>query len=319
MSDRSVPGRVALLGLVAALTSACGVEGAPALAAGGQAGANQQASGAGPVAGSVGSPGGAVGVAGGGATSAAGTGQGSGGALSGVAGSDPAGAGGGGVSAGGAGGVPSLVPDPASGGWQLNEYSMIVEGALELTPGRDDTDGHERGTAFWPTPLASEGLHVEFDVDITPRKDQGDGLTLALADPAAGAQITDFGDSGGGLGYAAAPCCPGIKGIAIAVDTSKNANDPSGNFLGVATGGQIDKITWAATVTEGIPVWVDTPHHIAVTLTAGSVVVSVDGAEVLRTTAGTPSVAANVLLGFTGANGTGKSRQLVKNVVVSRL
>jgi hypothetical protein len=215
-------------------------------------------------------------------------------------------------------GGASLVPSPASAGWQLNEFSKIVDGALQLTPGIDDMNGHERGTAFWPTPLASEGLAIEFDAEIIPTKFQGDGMTLALADVAAGAKPTDFGDSGGGLGYTSAPCCSGIKGIAIALDTSKNANDPSGNFLGVATGGQIDRMTWAVTKTDGVPTWVGAKHRIGVVVAANTLTVSVDGNEVLRTTADTPPIPKQVLVGFTGANGTNKSRHLVTNLVVTK-
>lgn len=215
-------------------------------------------------------------------------------------------------------GSASLVPDPASSGWQLNEFAKIVDGALQLTPGIDDMNGHERGTAFWTTPLASDGLAIEFDAEIIPTKFQGDGMTLALADVAAGAKPTDFGDSGGGLGYTSAPCCTGIKGIAIALDTSKNANDPSGNFLGIATGGQIDRMTWAVTKTEGVPTWVGAKHRVGVTVAANTLIVSIDGNEVLHTTADTPTIPKQVLVGFTGANGTDKSRHLVTNLVVSR-
>jgi hypothetical protein len=217
-------------------------------------------------------------------------------------------------------GRASLVPSPISGGWQLNELAEIVDGALQLTPGIDDMNGHERGTAFWPMALASEGLEIEFDAEIIPipQRFQGDGMTLALGDVAAGAQPTDFGDSGGGLGYTSAPCCPGIKGIAIALDTSQNANDPSGNFLGVATGGQIDRVTWAVTKTAGVPIWVGAKHRIGVTVAANGLVVSVDGNEILRTTANTPIIPKQVLVGFTAANGSNKSRHLVTNLVVSR-
>jgi hypothetical protein len=216
-------------------------------------------------------------------------------------------------------GHASLVPDPSAGGWQLNELAKIVDGALQLTPGIDDMNGHERGTAFWPTALASDGLVIEFDAEIIPipQRFHGDGMTLALADVAAGAKPTDFGDSGGGLGYSSAPCCTGIKGIAVALDTSMNANDPSANFLGVATGGQIDRITWAVTKTD-VPTWFGAKHHIAVAIKNGTLGVSADKTEILLTTAGTPTVPTQVLLGFTGANGSNKSRHLVTNLVVSR-
>jgi legume-like lectin family protein len=216
------------------------------------------------------------------------------------------------------GGTASLVPGPASSSWQLNEFAKIVDGALELTPGIDDMNGHERGTAFWPTALASDGLAIEFDAEIIPTRFQGDGMTLALADVAAGAKPTDFGDSGGGLGYTSAPCCTGVKGIAVALDTSKNANDPSGNFLGVATGGQIDRMTWAATKTDGVPKWVGSKHRIGVTIAANALTVSIDGTEILHTTAGMPAIPKQVLVGFTAANGSNKSKHLVTSLVVTR-
>jgi len=215
----------------------------------------------------------------------------------------------------------SIVPDPVAGGWQLNEFAKIVDGALQLTPGIDDMNGHERGTAFWPMALASDGLAIQFDAEIipTPQRFHGDGMTLALGDVAAGAKPTDFGDSGGGLGYSSAPCCSGIKGIAVALDTSKNANDPSANFLGVATGGQIDRIDWAVTKTEGVPTWTDAKHRIGVTIAGGVLAVSIDNSEILRTTEGTPPIPKQVLIGFTAANGSNKSRHLVTRFAVSRL
>jgi hypothetical protein len=216
-------------------------------------------------------------------------------------------------------GRASLVPDPTAAGWQLNEFAKIVDGALQLTPGIDDMNGHERGTAFWPTAIASEGLVIEFDAEIIPipQRFHGDGMTLALADVAAGAKPTDFGDSGGGLGYSSAPCCTGIKGIAVALDTSMNANDPSANFLGVATGGQIDRITWAVTKTD-VPTWFGAKHHIGVAIENGTLTISADGTELLTTNAGTPTIPKQVLVGFTAANGSNKSRHLVSNLVVSR-
>jgi hypothetical protein len=218
-------------------------------------------------------------------------------------------------------GDASIVPDPAAGGWQLNEFAKIVDGALQLTPGIDDMNGHERGTAFWPMALASDGLAIQFDAEIipTPQRFHGDGMTLALGDVAAGAKPTDFGDSGGGLGYSSAPCCSGIKGIAVALDTSKNANDPSANFLGVATGGQIDRIDWAVTKTDGVPIWTDAKHRVRVTIAGGVLAVSIDNGEILRTTEGTPPIPKQVLIGFTAANGSNKSRHLVTRFAVSRL
>lgn len=99
------------------------------------------------------------------------------------------------------------------------------------------------GPVSYRAPLSSEGLRVSFDAKISGGSG-ADGLTLTLANPAAGATVSSVGTAGGGLGWSSVPGC------AIALDTYQNGRDPSANFVGVATGWQPNRphaLQWAAT------------------------------------------------------------------------
>src|SRR5262249_37673018 len=126
-----------------------------------------------------------------------------------------------------AGSPPGAVPSPVSGGWQLNGAAQIVSTAspanLQLTPATNWTVG----SAFYPTPVAGAGITASLDV-FTGRGSGADRLTCTLADASA-TKPTALGVTGGGEGFS------GITGIAVSFDTWKNTNDPSGNFVGIAT------------------------------------------------------------------------------------
>jgi hypothetical protein len=155
----------------------------------------------------------------------------------------------------------------------------------------------------------SSSLDVSFDAAI----DSGtgaDGLTLALGNPAAGAKPTSVGVSGGGLGWS------GIPGIAVALDTFQNGADPSGNFVGVATGvspTNNDNLVWKATATT-VPLLRNTTRHIHVLVSGGQLSVSVDGTQVLTTAVTLPPT---TLIGFTGGDGGLTDRHAVSNVVIT--
>lgn len=71
-----------------------------------------------------------------------------------------------------------------------------------------------------------------------------DGLTLTLANPAAGATPNAVGGVGGRLGFG------GIPGVAVALDTYKSGADPSRNFVGIArsaAGDTTDPLPYLAT------------------------------------------------------------------------
>src|ERR1039457_3624619 len=68
---------------------------------------------------------------------------------------------------------------------------------------------------------------LEFDA-LLENGTGADGLTFALLNAASGAP--GLGASGGGLGFS------GNSGVAVALDTYQNSQNPSANFVGVATG-----------------------------------------------------------------------------------
>ena len=72
------------------------------------------------------------------------------------------------------------------------------------------------------------GISAAFDAFIGSGSG-ADGLTFTLAD-ASVTKPTALGVNGGGEGFS------GIKGIAVSLDTWKNAVNPSSNFVGIATG-----------------------------------------------------------------------------------
>ena len=137
----------------------------------------------------------------------------------------------------------------------------------------------QSGTAFWPTPVNTEGLTASFTATIGGGGAQGaDGMTLVLADPST--SPTAVGYYGGGLGFS------GIKGIAVCIDTYQTGSDPSSNFVGISNGpvssSVPDQLNWLATQTV-VPDLRGT-NSFTVTLDDGVLTVNMDGAEVLSTT-----------------------------------
>ena len=196
----------------------------------------------------------------------------------------------------------SSIPGPVAGGWRLNGDAVIASPALSLT---DVATTYEAGSAFWPDPVSSAGIHAKFDTYIGSGTG-GDGLTLTLAD-ASLTKPTALGVTGGGLGYS------GIAGVAVALDTYHNSVNPSGNFVGLATGGVYDKLVWAATNTS-VPALRDVTHRVEVTTTTNHVTVALDGATVLDAAVPLPP---SVLVGFTAGDGTTTDIHSVSNVAIT--
>lgn len=208
----------------------------------------------------------------------------------------------------GTGGTGTSIPSPTSGGWTLNGSAVLTGGGLQLT---DATTQSSAGSAFWPTAVDSRYLDISFDANI----DSGggaDGMTLAFADPTAGATASSVGVNGGGLGWAKIP------GVAVALDTFQNGTDPSNNFLGVATGFNAitnDDLIWQATATN-VPPLRDATRHVRVVVADGTLTASVDGTAVLTTPV---HLAARTLIGFTGGDGGITDRHAVSNVSITAL
>jgi len=200
------------------------------------------------------------------------------------------------------------VPSPTSGGWTLLGSSTVVSSTsppnLQLTDA--NAAGDEAGTAYYPTAVAGQGIVASFDAVIGSGSG-ADGLTMMLADASVG--IPALGVDGGGLGFS------GNKGLAVALDTYKNAVNPSNNFVGVATGaGAVpDQLKWGATSTN-VPALRGSPVHVSVATTATGLTVSVNGTQVVNYTTAIP---ASVYVGFTGGDGHLTDRHAVENVAIT--
>lgn len=138
-----------------------------------------------------------------------------------------------GTGAAAAGGI--TVPDPSTGGWQLNGSATLAGQDLQLTQAL----AGQAGSAVFPQPVVTDGLTGAF-TSVMGGGTGGDGLAFALLDPA-GATPTSLGFAGGGLGYG------GLPGVAVTLKTHQNVNDPSANFVGLAIKATGDAFTYAAT------------------------------------------------------------------------
>ena len=188
---------------------------------------------------------------------------------------------------------PVAIGDPAGGGWDLNGSTLVGAGGTALTQAGTN---FQSGTAFWPTPVNTEGLTASFTATIGGGGAQGaDGMTLVLADPST--SPTAVGYYGGGLGFS------GIKGIAVCIDTYQTGSDPSSNFVGISNGpvssSVPDQLNWLATQTV-VPDLRGT-NSFTVTLDDGVLTVNMDGAEVLSTTV---NIGPDALIGFSGGDGS---------------
>jgi hypothetical protein len=195
----------------------------------------------------------------------------------------------------------TVIPDPTAGGWHLNGTSTLAGGGLQLTAAVNNSTG----TAWWPTAVNPASFTASFKATI----DQGtgaDGLTLAVIPASDGA--TALGGVGTYVGWG------GLGGVATVLKTFQGANDPSNNFVGIATGDNAGGLLYAAT-TNNIPVLHNSTHTVVVSVGNGNMAVSVDGTQVIPPTAVT--LPASALLGFTGATGGFNDRHLVSNVQIT--
>ena len=201
--------------------------------------------------------------------------------------------------------VAAPLPAPTSAGWKFNGSAKMVGTGLETTPVTKSV----KGTAFWPTGVTSANLHVAFDARLTGGTG-GEGMSLVLADTAKGATAASLGGVGGLLGFG------GISGLAVALDTHKNATDPSSNFVGISNGKSKTSgaLSWIATSTL-VPSLRAASVHVDVFVTAPGLLVLVNGSVVLSTAVVVP---ANVLVGFSGATGSLTDGHTVSNVAVTR-
>jgi hypothetical protein len=205
-----------------------------------------------------------------------------------------------------AGPPQGTIPSPLSGAWQLNGTASIVTTTtanLQLTPATN----WMAGSAFYPIPVPGSGVTASFDAFIGPTAG-ADGMTFTLANATTNLP-TALGNNGGGQGFS------GIDGVAVALDHWQNSNDPSSNFVGIATASLTRAQTLNyVTTNSSIPSLINTLHHFKVTTSDLGIVVTMDGVQVLNYGTALPQY---VLLGFTGATGGFNDIQQVQNVSIT--
>ncbi|MFE0459103.1 choice-of-anchor D domain-containing protein [Kitasatospora sp. NPDC058965] len=199
-----------------------------------------------------------------------------------------------------AGGV--VLPTPGAGGWQLNGSAQLSGDDLILT----QATAWQAGSAVFPTPVLTNGLNAAFTAVIGGGTG-ADGQTFALLDPAVN-RPTALGSAGGGLGWS------GLPGVAVTLDTWKNATDPASNFASIAIRASGDTLTYAQTATA-IPDLRTGAHQVTVAVSGQTVTVTLDGAKVLQAPAsGLPPAA---LVAFTGGTGSHTDIHTVRGAAVS--
>ncbi|GAA3449488.1 Ig-like domain-containing protein [Dactylosporangium matsuzakiense] len=194
--------------------------------------------------------------------------------------------------------VPSIV----GGSWVLNGSASMDGTALQLTPNAGD----KVGTAIYSNPLPSANLTASFTAQIGGGSG-ADGLAFALLDASRSIGLKSVGGGGGGMGV------QNLPGVYVSLDTWQGANDPSANFIGIATTGNAAGLQYLATATN-IPNLRTGTHAIVVSTATGKLTVSIDGTQVLASTVALP---ASTLLAFGGGTGGAYDRHAVSNVAVT--
>lgn len=190
---------------------------------------------------------------------------------------------------------------PPGGGWQFNGSARMVGQSLNLT---GLAAGHA-GSAVYSVPEPGSALKATFTARIGGGTG-ADGLTFAMLD-AAQTGDSALGGSGGELGFG------GLAGVAVTLDTHVDGPGyPSKSFVGIATGAQNGLLTFAKTA--NVPGLRQGSHKVGVTVSSGTVSVSVDGKAVLSAAVPVPS---SVRLAFTGANGAMTDNHVVSGASIT--
>ncbi len=194
----------------------------------------------------------------------------------------------------------AVVPSPG-GGWSLNGSAKIARTTLQLTPAIKGTFG----SAVNYQQLATSGLAVKFSARLSGGTG-GNGLTFALLNPAK-STVASIGTGNGELGFG------GLSGVAVVLRTHATAGGSAGSFIGIATGATNGHLTYAASSTS-VPNLRSRTHVIGVTVTGGTIAVSVNGKSYLSAAVKLPAA---VLAAFTASCGSQDDVHAVSRVSVA--
>ncbi|WP_052438994.1 choice-of-anchor D domain-containing protein [Streptacidiphilus jiangxiensis] len=192
------------------------------------------------------------------------------------------------------------VPPPGPNGWVTNGSATMSGTTLVLTPAK----AGQTGSAFQSTAVPSGALSASFTATIGGGSG-ADGMTFAMLDSSK-STAKALGTGGAGLGWL------GLPGVAVALDTHKNANNPSGNFVAVTVSASNGNLVWSST-SSAIPNLRGGPVAVTVTVSGGKVLVSVAGKQVISASVPVPP---NVLVGFTAGTGSLTDSHAVSGVTI---
>jgi len=201
----------------------------------------------------------------------------------------------------GTGAREHLIPSPLRPDWLLSGQATLTGRYLQLTSATPNA----AGAAFWKTPVSPGGLRASFVASFAGGTG-GDGLTFALA--AANVFPTGPGAAGSGLGLA------GMDAVAVALQTFPNAQNSSGNAIGVVISTLGTRTLKWEKVVNTIPALRTSPAQVTVMVSQDVMTVAVDGFTVLTQSVTLPKA---VYLGFTGGTGSRTDRQLISAVQLS--
>lgn len=169
------------------------------------------------------------------------------------------------------------VPDLCDTNWNAVGSAIVQTGCkYQLTA----SSGNQHGEIVWPTLVATDNIVLSFTVTLSnPSSTPADGFTVVLGDPSLGATPTSTGATGFGLG------AQGIPGLVFGFDTYHNAGDPVVPYVAVGRGEtNLFEAPWFM-VNTNIPQLVSSSnpisHDYTVTLTQGTLTMTLDGVVVM--------------------------------------
>jgi outer membrane protein assembly factor BamB len=198
--------------------------------------------------------------------------------------------------------VTRTLAAPGGPGWKYNGAAAMHGKDLVLTLAAKS----RTGTAFDTTAVPTAQLNATFTAKIGGGTG-GDGECFVILD-AAKAKPAAAGEGGAALGFKDLP------GVGVCLQTVKTSGAPSGNFVGISTGGTSGRLVYLAAAkaiaalragTHLVNVKVSTPGHLVVT---------VDGKKILSTAVKIPATA---YAGFSGATGSLTDIHLVRAVKIT--
>ena len=190
------------------------------------------------------------------------------------------------------------VPDLCDTNWNAVGSAVTQPGCkYQLTT----SSGTQHGEIVWPTLVATDNIVLSFTVTLSnPSSTPADGFTVVLGDPSLGATPTSTGATGFGLG------AQGIPGLVFGFDTYHNAGDPPVPYVAVGRGEtNLFENPWFM-VNTNIPQLVSSSmpisHDYTVTLTQGTLTMTLDGVVVMSGNVTPPPTAYLYVTASTGGS-----------------